>query len=214
MQLTVLLQVAPLPTRDPVLAPLTSASLLLNFSPSCAVSDTACNARACDRLSTALPAALVKDFEAKILQQYEGELEALFEKPLAPLHGRVAMQRHGNTPIAESLPFNIDAHPHAQNPVARATLSRLRQHMKVFAGSHNAGGVPKLAAVAALLGSATMPAVDAAVAAVRDVQVGRRAAVFMVLLQSSVSLVFILHTWCLAAVHSMLSVTRSLLLRL
>ena len=163
-----------LPDTDPVLSSTPEVSSFFTYSPSCLVRDTACSTRSCNPPANTVPPLPLRDAEARVLSQYESELSNLLRQPLATLGLANFITDIPNGSAPSSLPFDIDAHPYAQNPIARSTLQRLRRHMSVFAESQSKGATPKLSCIVALFDTVDDVYVQASVQVVRDVQVNQK----------------------------------------
>jgi hypothetical protein len=159
--------------EDPLLMSDAPPTLLFHYSPRCIVNDTRCGARPTAPAAIAFPNGLAKDFELKLLQSYiSSEFASFFDRPLERVGLGAYVKEIAVSPIDSALPFDVSAHPHCKNAIAKATLKRLREHRQIFADNFNKSTETKLACIHQLVESNGSAAVaEKAAVRIRELQV-------------------------------------------
>lgn len=123
-----------------------SMSLLFDASPEYAVSNYGKSQQtvAMGPLDTTALEANQIDVPARLSRDTKETMRTLCGDLFGSLKLAEMVAKVANTPVSADLPFDADRHPHAQSTIAKSTLRRLKNHVKIYAECHNKKLVSKI----------------------------------------------------------------------
>ena len=130
------------------------ACLLLDHSPDCQITNFACDAQPVALGPINSAALYTTASEIAALEREDKEsLAAFCDKPLSVLGLEQYLVSEAMAASPAQLPFRADDHPHAQSPIAKTTLKRMKEHMSTFSAVQSKRRVTKLKCIAQITAS-------------------------------------------------------------